>query len=139
MNRKFLIIVPWMGLLSVSGLAADQDTSLYSDSIQSTKDSIAQQTLDVFYHDALDDYHAERYDEALQLLDKIYSINPHYEDVASLRDSIHKRQKNKQNESTMETVKSYMKKGDEALRAGQGVLAISYWKQALALNPDYAP
>jgi tetratricopeptide (TPR) repeat protein len=44
-----------------------------------------------------------------------------------------------QAESNMSTVRDWMKKGDKAEDAGQRVLAISYWKQALAIDPDYAP
>src|SRR5882672_4861038 len=82
-------------------LTGGSDKTLYEDSIQATKQSIAQETLSIFYHDALDYYHEKRYDDALQLLDKIYSINPHYEDVESLRVTIHNKMKNSQNEVNM--------------------------------------
>jgi tetratricopeptide (TPR) repeat protein len=135
-----LVIVCLLALCNPLALAATNgDATLYQDSIQATKESIARGTLDSLYRDALDYYHDERYDDALQLLDKIYSIDPHYEDVASLRETIRKKQKETLTESTQDTVRSWMKKGDKALSAGQGVLAISYWKQALQLNPDYAP
>ncbi len=117
-----------------------EDTSLYKDSIQSTKDSIAQQTLDVLYHDALDDYRDQRYDEALQLLDKIYSINPHYQDVADpAQFDSQKTCKAPRMSKRWGPSKNWMKKGDKAMNAGQQVLAISYWKQALQINPSYAP
>src|SRR5579864_687396 len=119
--------------------AMGTDKTLYQDSIQTTKESIANETLDLFYHDALDYYHDQRYDEALQLLDKICSINPHYRDAASLRDTIRKKERNTENEKNLDTVHDWMKKGDQALRADQKALAISYWRQALVINPDYAP
>jgi len=119
--------------------ATDQDTSLMKDSIQSTKQSIARETLDALYHDALDYYHDGRYEEALQLLDKIYSIDPRYEDVTHLRDTIRRRLQSSQAETTLTTVRDWMKKGDRAEASGQRVLAISYWKQALEIDPNYAP
>ena len=115
------------------------EKGLYQDSIQSTKQTIARETLDVFYHDALDYYHEQRYDECLELLDKIYSIDPQYEDVASLRTTVRRLQTSRQQDSNAEGVHELMHKGAQALSAGQNALAISYWKQALALNPDYAP
>src|ERR1035438_9661387 len=41
--------------------AVGSDKALYEDSIQATKQSIAQETLDIFYHDALDYYRDKRY------------------------------------------------------------------------------
>jgi tetratricopeptide (TPR) repeat protein len=115
------------------------ENNLYRDSIQATKQSIARETLDAFYHDALDYYNDYRYDEALQLLDKIYSIDPHYQDVAKLRVTIRKTQQSTMAEHTMDSVRIWMGKADEAVRAGQKVLAVSYWNEALKVNPDYAP
>ena len=68
-----------------SGKPAPGEDTLYKQSIQHTKQSIARETLDVFYHDALDYMHDNRNDEALELLDKIYSVDPAYEDVGRLR------------------------------------------------------
>jgi tetratricopeptide (TPR) repeat protein len=119
--------------------AVGSDKALYQDSIQATKQSIAQETLDIFYHDALDYYHDKRYDDALQILDKIYSINPHYQDVEDLRMSIRKKLQSNLTEQNLDTIRDWMRKGDQALRAGQRMAAVSFWKQALALNPDYKP
>src|SRR5439155_22924253 len=92
--------------------ATNTDKTLYEDSIQATKQSIAEETLGIFYHDALDYYHEKRYDDALQLLDKIYSINPHYQDVESLRATIHKKMQSNQNEENLGTIHDWMKKVD---------------------------
>jgi tetratricopeptide (TPR) repeat protein len=126
-------------MTSMAEMAAGNDKTLYQDSIQATKQSIADETLGIFYHDALDYYHEKRYDDALQLLDKIYSINPHYQDVESLRQTIHKKMQNTQTEQNMGTIRDWMKKGDDALHAGQRVAAVSFWKQALTFDPNYAP
>lgn len=119
--------------------AVGSDKALYQDSIQATKQSIAQETLGIFYHDALDYYQEKRYDDALQLLDKIYSINPQYEDVERLRVTIRKQLQNNQTEQNMDTIRDWMRKGDSALRAGQRMVAVTFWRQALAINPDYKP
>ena len=115
------------------------EKNLYQDSIQATKQSIAQETLGVFYHDALDYYNNNRYEDALQVLDKIYSIDPHYSDAARLRETIRRKQHSMQQEMTLETVKDWMRKGESAEKSGQRVLAVSYWKQALQIDPHYAP
>ncbi len=119
--------------------AVGSDKALYQDSIQATKQSIAQETLDIFYHDALDYYHEKRYDDALQLLDKIYSINPHYQDVEDLRASIRKKLQNNLTDQNLDIIRDWMRKGDSALRAGQRMAAVTFWRQALAINPDYKP
>src|ERR1019366_1380171 len=92
------------------------EANLYRDSIRSTKQSIARETLGALYHDALDYYHDDRYDDALQLLDKIYSIDPHYEDVGKLRETIRRKQASRQSESTMDGVREQMRKGEGASR-----------------------
>jgi tetratricopeptide (TPR) repeat protein len=136
-NYAYLIVLST--LLTRPGAAADDDASLLKDSIKSTKQSIARETLDALYHDALDYYHDGRYEDSLQLLDKIYSIDPHYEDVGRLRETIRRRLQSTQNESTLSSVRDWMKKGGKAEESGQRVLAITYWKQALAVDPAYAP
>ena len=135
---KFQPVIFLLPLLALPGRAADKDTSLMKDSIQSTKQSIARETLDALYQDALDYYRDGRNEEALQLLDKIYSIDPHYEDVSRLRDKIRRQQQSDQAETTLSTVRDWMKKGEKAEASGQRVLAISYWKQALSIDPNYA-
>jgi tetratricopeptide (TPR) repeat protein len=45
----------------------------------------------------------------------------------------------KDSEVTLDNVKGLMRKGEEAYQAGKNIVAINYWKQALDLNPDYAP
>src|SRR5258706_3857733 len=102
---------------SSSKAAMGTDKTLYRDSIEATKESIANETLDLFYNDALGYYQDQRYDDALQLLDKICSINPHYKDAASLRDTIRKKEQNTRLEANLDTVKDWMKKGDQALRS----------------------
>jgi tetratricopeptide (TPR) repeat protein len=132
-------LLPCLGWAADSGKISPTEKTLYEDSIRSTKQSIARETLDAFYHDALDYYNDYRYDEALQLLDKIYSIDPHYENVSKLRDTIRKKQQSSVAQSALITVKDLMKQGDKAEQAGQRVPAISYWKQALEIDPKYAP
>jgi tetratricopeptide (TPR) repeat protein len=134
-------IFPIVILLSSPWVLADTgiDKNLYQNSIQATKQSIADETLGSFYQDALDYIHDKRYEDALEQLDKIYSINPHFQDVESLRVTIRKKLQSTQTEATMDTVRDNMKKGDVALRSGQRVVAVNYWKQALTLNPDYGP
>jgi len=156
MTNLFMLIL-MLALAALPGAAEDKDTSLmksatvgnggtgtteknlYQDSIQAAKQSIARETLDAFYHDALDYYHDGHDEDALQLLDKIYSIDPHYEDVPRLRETIRRRIQSSQTETMLSSVKEWMKKGEKAEASGQRVLAISYWKQALFLNPGYAP
>jgi len=132
----------WITLCVLSGHSlwadskpASSEDSLYRQSIQHDKQSIARETLDVFYHDALDCMHDNRNDEALELLDKIYSIDPTYEDVAKLRNSIRKSQAEQAMGSIQDSVHQLMKKGNKASDNGQPILAISFWRQALALDP----
>jgi len=131
------IVILWSCQLGLA--ATGSEKNLYQDSIQATKQSIAQETLGVFYQDALDYYHDKRFDDALEQLNRIYAINPHFQDVESLRATIRKKLQSNQTEQIMDTVRDDVKKGDVALRTGQRVTAVSWWKQALALNPDYAP
>ena len=137
--KVLIVIALLMCPFSYARAATGTDKALYQDSIQATKQSIAQETLDIFYHDALDDYHEGRYDEALQVLDKISSIDPHYENVESLRATIRKKLQNTQSEQNLDTIRDIMRKGDAALSANQKVLAVSEWKKALAINPDFEP
>jgi tetratricopeptide (TPR) repeat protein len=115
------------------------EKKLYQQSIQSTKESVARETLDVFYHDALDFYHRGEYDEALQLLDNIYSIDPYYEDVSTLRETIRRLKSSHDIESKRGILEDYMKKGNTAFQQGKTVAAIGFWKQALIINPSYGP
>jgi tetratricopeptide (TPR) repeat protein len=119
--------------------AAESDPAVYEQSIKSTKQSIDREMIDVLYHDAMDAYREQHYAEALELLDKIYSLDPQYEDVAKLRVTIRKTQTEKESEVTSSDVHSLMNKGSKAYNAGQTMLAINYWKQALGINPNYAP
>ncbi len=112
---------------------------LYEQSIKTTKKSIDREMLDALYHDAVDAYREQHYDEALELLDQIYSLNPHYEDVEQMRDTIRKRQVNNQSEAAESSVHDYMRQGDAAYKQGQNVLAIHCWQQALDASPNYAP
>jgi tetratricopeptide (TPR) repeat protein len=122
-----------------SGKISPTEKGLYEESIRSTKQTIARETLDVFYRDAVDFYRDRRYGEALELLDKIYSVDPHYEDVQTLRNTILKTQSNRQLQSVQEQLSAYMRKGNKAFSDGQPVLAISYWRKALEASPQYAP
>src|SRR5688572_6204569 len=70
------------------GKISNSEKSLFRKTIRSAKESVARETLDVFYSDALDAYHRSRYDEALELLNNVYSVDPNYEDVATLRETI---------------------------------------------------
>src|SRR5437868_14257589 len=109
MKINYAILLPMIPLAALLAMADERD--LYIDSIQATKQSIARDTLDAFYHDAMEYYNDRRYDDALQLLDKIYSIDPRYENVASLRASIRKTQENKVSEQSLDSAKDWMKKG----------------------------
>src|SRR5687767_6288119 len=71
-----------------AGRVSPTERKLYEESIRSTKQSIARETLEVFYRDAVDYYRQGRYDESLEWLEKIYSIDPYYEDVGTLRETI---------------------------------------------------
>ncbi len=122
-----------------AGRMNNAETGLYEQSIKTTKQSIARETLEVFYHDALDYYHDRRYADAQELLDKIYSIDPHYEDVSTLRETVHRLQVSSDRASKRDIIDGYMAKGNQAFAAGQSVAAINFWKQALAVDPDYAP
>jgi tetratricopeptide (TPR) repeat protein len=135
---KYWIFIPLLLFVAPSGGASDSaEKTLYQDSIQSTKQSIARETLDAIYHDALDYYRDHRYPEALQLLDKIYSIDPKYEDVSRLRNSIIRSNASAQESSTRDQVRKLMRQGETALASGQTVAAINSWKTALELDPHY--
>ena len=122
-----------------AGQISPSEQKLYKQSIQSTKESVARDTLDVFYRDALDYYHQGEYDEALQLLDNIYSVDPYYEDVANLRETIKRVRDSHDISSKRGILDEYMRKGNAAHAAGQNVAAIKYWKQALMVNASYEP
>ncbi len=137
MNRA----IPLFGLLCLTPntflLALDR--GLMEQSIKSTKKSIDREMIDVLYHDAVEAYHQNHNDEALELLDKIYSLDPQYEDVSKLRASIRRRQEEKETASTLDTITGLMKKGDAAQKTGQNVAAINIWKEVLTVNPTYVP
>jgi tetratricopeptide (TPR) repeat protein len=118
---------------------APAQNKLFQQSIQSTKESIARETLDVFYRDALEYYHAGKYDEALESLDRIYSIDPYYEDVGTLRETITRLKTNHDFQSRRGILEDYMRKGNRAQQSGQSIAAINFWKQALMVNPSYEP
>jgi tetratricopeptide (TPR) repeat protein len=115
------------------------DTRLFEQSIQTTKQSIARETLDVFYNDALDYYYKARYDEALDVLNKIYSIDPYYKDVAVLRESVTNLKSNREFQNKRGEIDDLMRKGDAAKKSGKKVQAITYWKQLLSISPGYRP
>src|SRR4051794_9792599 len=58
-----------------------KEKKLYEESIRSTKKSIARDTLDLFYRDAVEYYRDHNYDAALELLDRISNVDPNYENV----------------------------------------------------------
>jgi tetratricopeptide (TPR) repeat protein len=122
-----------------AGKINGSEKKLYQESIRTAKQSLARETLDAFYRDALDYYHQRQYDEALELLDKIYAIDPYYEDIPTLRETITALKSSQDAKSTRKLVEGYMRQGDEAYRMGQNVRAISFWKQALTVNPSYGP
>jgi tetratricopeptide (TPR) repeat protein len=122
-----------------AGKMGPNEKKLFEQSIRTTKQSIAQDTLDMFYRDALDFYHEKNYDASLDLLDRIYSANPDYQDVRTLRATVQRIKANKENVSTRYLAEDYMRKGNDAMASGQTVAAISFWKQALDVNPRYTP
>lgn len=122
-----------------SGQISPSEQKLLKQSIQSTKQSVARETLDVFYHDALDYYRRGKYDEALELLDNIYSVDPYYEDVSTLRETIRRLKSSHDIQSKRGILDDYMRKGNAAYAAGQSVKAINFWKQALMVTPSYEP
>src|SRR5882672_1213437 len=125
--------------LDAGSKVSPSERKLFQQSIQSSKESIARETLDVFYRDALDYYHDGRYDESLELLEKIYSIDPYYEDVATLRETINRLKTSHDIQSKRGVLEDYMRKGKAAEEAGQNVAAINFWKQALTVNAAYEP
>lgn len=122
-----------------AGRMSPSEQKLFKQSIQSTKESVARDSLDVFYRDALDYYHQGQYDEALELLDNIYSVDPYYEDVGTLRETIKRLKDSHDISSKRGILDEYMHKGNAAHAAGQNVTAINYWKQALMVNASYEP
>jgi tetratricopeptide (TPR) repeat protein len=122
-----------------AGRISPAERKLYEESIRSTKKNIARETLDVFYRDALDFYRQGRYEEAQEWLEKIYSIDPYYEDVATLRQTISLLKTSHDIESKRGILEDYMRKGNQAQQAGQNVQAVKYWKQALTVNASYEP
>jgi tetratricopeptide (TPR) repeat protein len=122
-----------------AGKMSPSEQKLFSSSIQSTKESIARETLDVFYRDALDYYHQGKYSEALEVLDKIYSIDPYYEDVGTLRETITRLRDSHDIESKKGILQDFMRKGNAAQAAGHTIQAIAFWKQALTVNASYEP
>jgi tetratricopeptide (TPR) repeat protein len=125
--------------LEAGGKVDASDRKLFEQSIESTKESIARQTLDVFYRDALDFYHTAHYAEAQELLDKIYSIDPYYEDVATLRETVGRLKSNHDFQSKRGILEDFMRKGNKAQQQGKNIVAIGLWKQALQVNPSYEP
>ena len=122
-----------------AGKANGEDDALMQQTIQSTKQSMDREILDELYRDAEDAYHDGRYDEALELLNKIYSLSPGYKNAAQLRRVISEAASKHTSEADMDTVRENMNAGDEADRSGQHALAVSYWKKALEANPNYVP
>jgi tetratricopeptide (TPR) repeat protein len=118
---------------------AGNDHGLYEQSIRSTKKSIDRDMMDSLYRDAVDAYQNNHTEEALELLDKVYALDPHYEEVAKLRATIRKKASDKEAQAAMGNVLAFMRQGDDAYRMGASVAAINAWKQALAINPAYAP
>ena len=115
------------------------ENNLYQGSIHANKQSIAHDTLDLFYQDAVDYYREKQYDDALELFEKIYSIDPSYKDVAEYRDKIQRLQATKQRADNREAVENLERRGDQAKRDGKNAVAVSYWKQALSVDPSYEP
>jgi tetratricopeptide (TPR) repeat protein len=111
------------------------DTGLYEQSIKSTKRSLNKELIDELYQDALESYRERRFDDALQMLDHINRIDPHHEEAAKLRESIRKSQTSKQTETVQIAARDLIRQGDKAAKSGQTIIAINYWKQALAQDP----
>src|SRR6185437_5540615 len=103
MKLKFLFLLPLLACFVRAETDSDSvmrtmakhdnpisntDKDLLSSSVRATKTSIAREMLDSFYNDAVDYQHDHRYDEALELYEKILSIDPDYKDVQSRRETI---------------------------------------------------
>src|SRR3989344_1984827 len=104
-----------------AGKISSSAKALFRQSIQTTKETVARETLDVFYRDALDAYRSGRYDEALELLNNIHSVDPYYEDVATLRETITRLKYSSDIESKRGILDEYMRKGNAARQAGRNV------------------
>lgn len=126
-------------MMEGGGKFSNSEKTLFKQSIRSAKENVARETLDVFYRDALDAYYRSRYDEALELLNNISAVDPYYEDVATLKETITRIKYSRDIQSKRGILDDYMKQGNEARKEGRNVQAISFWKQALTVNPNYRP
>lgn len=120
------------------GHISNTDKDLFSSSVKSAKSSIARDMLDSFYSDAVDYQRDRRYDEALELYEKILSIEPDYKDVRDRRDTILKVQSNAEESSKRRSASDVIRQGDAAAAKGLTIQALAYWKQALQVDPDNA-
>jgi len=122
-----------------NGRMSPNEQNLYKNSIKTAKQSVARETLDVFYRDALDYYKQGKYEEALEVLDNIFSVDPYYEDAGTLRETIRRIKNSHDIQSKRGILDDYMRKGNAAQAAGQNITAIGFWKQALQVNASYEP
>lgn len=116
------------------------DSNPYRDTIKSTKAGFGRETeLEFLYADALDLFNARRYEESLNLLDRIVESDPSYKDAARLRATVQKTLKEQTQAANMTEIRQIMRDGDRAYRRGERIIAINTWKKALAIDPEYAP
>jgi len=120
------------------GRISNNDKDLFNQSIRSTKGSIARDMLDSFYSDAVELQNDRRYTEALELYEKILSIDANYKDVNNRRERILKLQSNAQQVSVRRSAVELIRQGDASMRQGLTLQAIGYWEQALAKDPQNA-
>jgi tetratricopeptide (TPR) repeat protein len=124
---------------SEAGKISNTEKDLFQDAASNAKRSIALETLDFFYQDAMELYRARRYDEALMNFERIYSADPNFKDVAQMRLQVLKLKNSAVQASNRVTIQEIMGKGNRAAKAGQTVQAMTFWKEALAIDPNYAP
>jgi len=114
---------------------SNTDKDLFKSSVRSAKSSIALDMLDSFYMDAVDFQNHRRYDDALELYEKILSIDPTYKDASSRRDAILKTRADAESNTQQRAAQDYIRQGDASRSKGLSVQAIAYWKQALEKDP----
>lgn len=127
-----------MRSMSKDGAFSNTDKDLFSNSVQTSKSSIARDMLGAFYEDGKDLERQKRYPEALDTYEKILSIDPDYLDVRSRRDNLVKSRETAASSQARQSAGALIRQGDQALAKGLSMQAISFWKQALSVDPNNA-
>jgi len=117
---------------------SNTDKDLFSSSVRSEKSSIAYDMLGTFYQDAVDFQNQDRDEDALELYEKIISIDPNYKDAAGRRDSILRHRTDAEQSAMHHSAQDFIRQGDASLSKGLTLQALAYWKQALERDPNNA-